>query len=705
MKKESKTEAEITLRHKAEELMGKKTSKTVQQLSEYEAMRLVHELEVHQIELELQNEELILAKEKAAELATEKYTELYDFAPSAYFTLSMAGDILELNLCASQMLGKERSLLKKRRFNFFISDDTKTIFNNFLCDVFNKKTRETCELTICASGDKPIYVNIIGVATENGEQCLITASDITERKQNELALRESEARFRNILQDIPFLAVQGYGPDGTTQYWNKASERFYGYTAEEAIGQNLLDLIIPPEMHNEVEHAIREMASNGQPIPAAEMSLMRKDGSRISVLSNHAIVQLPGRPHELFCIDIDITERKNAEEALKLSDVALSRKNELLSSLLHNLQIGVFMVEAPSGKPLLANEMALKLLGRGILPDASRHNLAEVYKAFRVGSRIPYPPEEMPIMLGIAGKSAHINDMIVVRPDGTEIYLEIFGSPVKDNNGHIWASLVSFFDITERKQAEDTILHNNEQLQKINAEKDKFFSIIAHDLRSPFNGFLGLTEIMAEGLPRLTLDEIQQIAIAMRSSATNLFRLLGNLLEWSRMQRGLIPYNPVFFKLLPKIADSIALATDLANKKEISIDFKVPDNMKVYVDGEMLDGIMRNLITNAVKFTPRGGRIHVSAKRVQGNMAEISVCDSGIGMDKNMIENLFHLDVNTNRKGTEGEASTGLGLMICKDFIEKNGGKLGVESEEGKGSTFRFVLPIKPEVKKPPLKS
>ena len=143
--------------------------------------------------------------------------------------------------------------------------------------------------------------------------------DITQHKQDEEALQESEERFRRLLQNIPSVAVQGYGPDGTTQYWNQASERLYGYSAQEAVGRNLLDLIIPPEMRADVAQAIQQMAETGQPIPASELSLMRRDGSRVSVFSSHAIVKIPGRTQELFCLDIDITELKQAEAKLKES--------------------------------------------------------------------------------------------------------------------------------------------------------------------------------------------------------------------------------------------------------------------------------------------------------------------------------------------------------------------------------------------------
>jgi len=237
----------------------------------------------------------------------------------------------------------------------------------------------------------------------------------------------------------------------------------------------------------------------------------------------------------------------------------------------------------------------------------------------------------------------------------------------------------------------------NAQLVKLNAEKDKFFSIIAHDLRSPFNGLLGLTEILTEGLPNMTMEQIHDMAMLIKSSASNLYCLLDNLLEWSSLQRGLITYIPTSFLLMPKISESMVLITEMANKKEIAISYDIPEDMEVFADGNMLGSIIRNLVTNAVKFTPKGGNITVSAKYIPGRFVEISVRDTGIGMSKKIVDNLFRLDVNTNRRGTEDEYSTGLGLIICKDLIEKLGGKLWIESETGRGSTFYFSIPSKAE--------
>jgi signal transduction histidine kinase len=253
------------------------------------------------------------------------------------------------------------------------------------------------------------------------------------------------------------------------------------------------------------------------------------------------------------------------------------------------------------------------------------------------------------------------------------------------------AGLVLLMYISKRKSNRQ-LEEKNKIISEINASKDKFFSIIAHDLRSPFNSLLGFTQLLVEELSTMDKDQIQQIAVTMRKSATNLYRLLENLLEWSRLQRGLIAFNPEPILLMPKVLADTALIMESANKKEISFNYDIPENLKVYADENMLGGILRNLVSNAVKFTPKSGKVTIAAKSMD-NAVECSVSDTGIGMNQEMQENLFNIDVNTSRKGTEKEPSTGLGLILCNEFVGKHGGKLWVESEEGKGSTFHFTLP------------
>jgi signal transduction histidine kinase len=232
----------------------------------------------------------------------------------------------------------------------------------------------------------------------------------------------------------------------------------------------------------------------------------------------------------------------------------------------------------------------------------------------------------------------------------------------------------------------------NKIISNINKQKDKFFSIIAHDLRGPFNGFLGLTELLAEDIDDMEKDEIQFAAVNMRSSANNLNGLLENLLEWSRMEQGLIPFEPTTMHLLPAVTECTSILQDAANNKSIKIQTIIDEKLNVFADQNLLQAVIRNILSNAVKFTPKGGVITIQGKEDDTNTT-IAIKDSGIGMNAKMIENLFQLDVKTNRKGTEDEASSGLGLILCKEFVEKHGGKIWVESEENIGSTFYFSLP------------
>ncbi|PZX94310.1 hypothetical protein DOS84_06710 [Flavobacterium aquariorum] len=232
----------------------------------------------------------------------------------------------------------------------------------------------------------------------------------------------------------------------------------------------------------------------------------------------------------------------------------------------------------------------------------------------------------------------------------------------------------------------------NKVISNINKQKDKFFSIIAHDLRGPFTGFLGLTELLAQDIDNMDKEEIQFAAINMRSSAVNLNRLLENLLEWSRMEQGLIPFSPQKSKFLPLVKESVNTLQDEANKKRIKIQIKIPEDLTIYADYHILQSVIRNLLSNAVKFTPRNGSIKIEAHD-DSKSTVVSISDTGIGMDAKILQNLFQLEVKTNRNGTENEPSIGLGLILCKEFVEKHNGKIWVESEVNIGTTFYFNFP------------
>lgn len=299
------------------------------------------------------------------------------------------------------------------------------------------------EMTIRTKSGKMITtVCSADIIMLQNEPCLfVSVLDITERKQMEEALRESELHFSHLLQDVQSVSIQGYGADGITRYWNQASEKLYGYRAEEAIGRNLLELIIPPEMRKDVEQAIRQMAETGQPIPSSELSLMRKDGSRVPVFSSHTIVQPPGREPELFCIDIDLTERRQVEEALRASE-------QNFREIFDSTNEAIFIDDAGTGQMIDVNKTMLDIYGyenkdevlAGTIGDLSAND--PPYTDDRAQELVRKAIEEGP----------QVFEWLAKRRDGSKFWVEI--SLRKSQIGGKDRVLAVARDITERKQLE-----------------------------------------------------------------------------------------------------------------------------------------------------------------------------------------------------------------------------------------------------------
>ena len=232
----------------------------------------------------------------------------------------------------------------------------------------------------------------------------------------------------------------------------------------------------------------------------------------------------------------------------------------------------------------------------------------------------------------------------------------------------------------------------NSQLNLLNADKDKFFSIIAHDLRNPIGALRELPQLIAENLDNYSKDELRRLITMQRDAARNLFELLENLLTWSRMQRGLIEFNPEPIQVSALVQRSIALLTPSAAQKAITLTQTVNPSLLGMADHKMIDAVVRNLISNAIKFTNQGGTIEVSGND-DGAFMTIAVKDNGVGIGEQFLPKLFRIDEQYRRTGTANERGTGLGLILCKEFVERNGGEIRVESKIGNGSTFSFTLP------------
>ncbi len=246
-------------------------------------------------------------------------------------------------------------------------------------------------------------------------------------------------------------------------------------------------------------------------------------------------------------------------------------------------------------------------------------------------------------------------------------------------------------EIVGHKRTEQSLKESEASLREVNAMKDKFYSIISHDLKSPFNTILGFSELLVEKVKENDFSGIEQYAGIIQNSSQRAVSLLTNLLEWSRAQSGRMEFTPDNVDIILLINEVTVLLIDSARNKLITINKELPNIATAYADVSMISTILRNLISNAIKFTHTGGEIIISAEQKQHEII-VSVADNGVGMDEDARGKLFRIDQSYSTKGTGNELGTGLGLLLCKEFIEKHSGKIWVESEVGKGSKFYFTL-------------
>ncbi|MDD2358697.1 MAG: hybrid sensor histidine kinase/response regulator [Thiovulaceae bacterium] len=253
--------------------------------------------------------------------------------------------------------------------------------------------------------------------------------------------------------------------------------------------------------------------------------------------------------------------------------------------------------------------------------------------------------------------------------------------------------VTTFTNITERKKGEMALLAKNEELHRVNSEKDKFFSIIAHDLKSPFNSIYGFSELIMDEAKKKNLDGVEEYASIILQSSKHAMELLKNLIEWAQSQTGRLVFNPEYLDMTLLMRNIGASFKNMALHKEVTINYSLSPRTILFADKAMISSVMRNLISNALKFSNLRGTIDVSIEK-NGNEFVVKVSDKGIGIPSDILTKLFKIDDGCTRPGTSNEKGTGLGLILCKEFIEYHKGKIWVESKEHIGSTFYFTIPV-----------
>ncbi len=540
----------------------------------------------------------------------------------------------------------------------------------------------------------------------------VSFTNITEQKKYLDELKRSEENFKLLVNNAneAIYVIQ----NKKFVFANRMSEMISGYTQSELLGTEITNIVNEFEADNIYTRHLRllssEIESDSYTIP-----ILTKDKVRRTLLVNAVRIEYNGLPATLS-LATDITARVQIQELSRsrleiIEDSEGMPVEELLQRTIDEAEritdsrIGFFHFVNEDDNTITSQEWSTKtkefycrtdsqekhypIKEAGIWADCVREKEVKIYNEFDTLTDLKGLPEghtaltrmlTVPVMRG--GKA-----VAILGVGNKEIrYDEYDVTAVSQLADLAW-------DLTEKKISQEELKKNEDKLRKMNDEKDRFFSIIAHDLRSPFTVFLGITEIMAENIYNMTLQEIRQYLLKINSEASNLFSLLNNLLEWSISQRNLATVRKETINLRGIVKNSIEVMKENSERKEIKIDLSIPDDRTVYVDRSMFETVVRNLISNAIKFTKRGGSIRVFCSGTDNGYSEICVEDSGIGMDEETTQKIFSIAEKTKRNGTEGEPSTGLGLPICKDLLEKNGGSISITSETDKGTKIFVTVP------------
>lgn len=520
-----------------------------------------------------------------------------------------------------------------------------------------------------------------------------------ELKESKDALKEARERYYDLFENSKD-AVYFTSSDGKILGFNNSMMEMFGYSPEELREIKSEQLYLDP-----IDRLffVNEMECSGF-VKNYEVKLITKhDQIRECLITASVKSDKLGNLAGYSGIIHDVTARKEAER--KLAD-----SEERYRSLFERVPLGIYR-STPDGTNLDANPGLLKMLGLEE-KDKMSLNVGEYYldqedrKKWqeimdKTGKVIDYE-----FQLQTADNAIlWVNDSARAyrRSDGKVLYYEGVVTDINDRKQAEEEKEIFIRNLTESKEQieslakeimelNDELMATAEQLKVLNASKDKFFSIIAHDLKSPFTGFMGLTEMLSSDLEALDKDDIKAMAESMNEAAKNIYELLINLLDWSRLQGGIIHVTPEIISLQDVVHKTMKIVESQAAKKNIKITCDVAQNIIVKFDLNMLLTICRNLVSNAVKFSHDNSIVEINALEASGGKIYLQIKDYGIGIPKENLKYMFKIEKHYSTRGTKNEKGTGLGLILCKELAELAGQDLYVETELGNGSIFSLTL-------------
>lgn len=610
-----------------------------------------------------------------------KFRSVLESANDAIISTKTDGTVVGWNLGAEKMFGYPENEMLGNSVLQIIPEEEK---QNYLIAIRNAvglglspSQTNTIEMEAVDHHAKVFPIEISMANWESSGEMFYTAiiRDITERKKAEQSLKENEQRFRMIFDNISNIAVQGYLADGTIIFWNKACELLYGYTAAEAIGNSIYNLIIPEKYEKQVRIETEHMFQTLKTIPSEEFEFRRKSGELIPVFSSYTLVSIPDNQVELYCIDIDLTERKKAEHQLRLlsRSVEQSPVSIVITDRLGNIEYVNSTFTKNTGYSF--NEvigMNPRILKTGNQDDIVYQNLWNN------------------ILAGKEWKGELLNKT----KSGKLIWEVVTISPVTDDFGVITHFVAIKEDITEKKKIFEELMYAKEKAEESDRLKSAFLANMSHEIRTPMNGILGFTELLND--PNFSGEEKQNFIDIIQKSGQRMLNTVNDLIDISKIETGLMAVVLSDTNVKEQLLNMYCFFEPEAAEKKLKFVLKndlEDENALVVTDAVKLDSILTNLIKNAIKYTDNG-KIEIGCQR-KNHEIEFYVKDTGIGIPRyrqNAVFNRFEQADIGDKRAYQG---SGLGLAIAKAYVEMLEGRMELESEPGYGSIFKFYIPLK----------
>ncbi len=560
---------------------------------------------------------------------------------------------------------------------------------------------------------------------------LSISRDITDLKEIEKRVKQSEDKYRLITENANDVIMVFNIQSRRGTYVSPSVQHLMGYTADEFVLMNLEDILPTDSLKYLLSDLGRRIVKikrgdNSVKSKSYELQVICKDKSVIwTELSTSFNMNENGEIEEMIGVNRNIHERKLIQEKiqqnelrlaslLKISQNTFDTNEDLLNFSLEEAikltgsKIGFFYFYSEQQK-----EFTLLAWSKETFKDCSIIDPQTTYKLEDTGlwgevvrQRKPIIVnnynETNPLKKGYPDGHAQLNNYLsipIIIDDKIEAIIGVANKTTNYTEAdtiHLSLLMDGVWKVLQRTELEKMLKQKNEELHDLVATKDRFFSIVAHDLKNPFNVIIGFSELMMNGNGEGSLENLKKYASYIHTSSKQAYNLLINLLEWSSSKRGIMQFNPELFEIEPFVKETIKVLQSNTEDKKIKITVNIQPGLNVYADKNMLGIIIRNLISNAIKYTHVKGSIDIDVNETNKEF-KFSITDNGTGIHQEDLDKLFKNEIQHTTTGTANEKGTGLGLLLCKDFVDKHCGHIWAESQFGKGSTFNFTLPKKSE--------